>query len=307
MSVSGPVRLLRGAGILVALVFLGLTVRSAARELMANGSVPFHAGTAAGALVLLVATYLGMVALWRMLLVDIGARLGYGRAVQLWSFSNLGRYIPGKIWQMLGLVAFARDLGVAPGLAVAAAVIALWLMVGTGAIVGMLLLPGALRHGPEIAAGVAAAGATLLVPVLRPAWINAGLRRLPRALGCGEIPLLGRATILRWIVLFGAAWIVHGVVFSVFAGAFGPLGWGDFRGLSGAWALAYVIGLLAVIVPGGIGVREGVLGLLLGPAIGVDVPVHVVAVASRVWAIAAEVAVFGIAAALRMRARKAAP
>lgn len=307
MKPGGAVRVLRVLGVAVALAFLGLTLRSAARELAAAGSVRFDPGTAAGALALLAATYFGMVALWRMLLRDIGARLGYGRAVQLWSFSNLGRYIPGKVWQMLGLVAFARDLGVPPGLAVAAAVIALWLMIGTGAIVGLLLLPGALGHGPGIAGGIAVAGATLLVPVLRPGWIPEALRRLPRVLGCGEIPPLGRGTVLRWIALFALAWLAHGAVFSVFAGAFGALGAADLRALSGAWSLAYVIGMLAVVVPGGIGVREGVLALLLGPAIGGDVPVHVVAVASRVWAIAAELVVFGVAAALRARARGAAP
>jgi hypothetical protein len=298
---------LRAAGVAIALAFLGLTLRSAARELAAGAPVRPDGLVVAAALALLVGTYLGMVALWRMLLADIGARLGYRQALQLWSFSNLGRYIPGKIWQMLGLVAFARDLGVAPGLAVAAAVLALWLMIGTGAVAGTLLLPGSLLREPGVAAAIAVAVATLLGPLLRPEWIHRGLRRLPRALACGEIAPVGRGAVLRWIALFAVAWAAHGAVFAVFASSFGALGWADFRALSGAWSLAYVVGLLAVVVPGGIGVREGALGFLLGPAVGADVPVHVVAVASRVWAIAAELVVLGLAAAVRMRSRSAAP
>jgi hypothetical protein len=301
MKGSGAVRALRAAGVLVALAFLALSLRAAARELAAGGPVHVDAARAGAALALLVATFLGMIALWRMLLADVGAPLGYRQAVQLWSFSNLGRYIPGKVWQMLGLVAFARDLGVAPGRAVASAVLALWLMIGTGAAVGLVLLPGSVLQRPEAAAAAALAAATLLGPALRPDWIHRGLRRLPRALGCGEIAPVGRARVLRWIALFALAWAAHGAVFSLFASAFGALGWADVRALTGAWSLAYVVGLAAVVVPGGIGVREGVLGFLLGPVVGADVPVHVVAVASRVWAIAGELVVLGLAAALRAR------
>jgi hypothetical protein len=307
MKRDGAPGVLRAAGIAVALAFLALTLRAAGRELAAGGPVSLDVGRAAAALALLVGTFLGMIALWRVLLADVGARLGYRQTLQLWSFSNLGRYIPGKIWQVLGLVAFARDLGVAPGLAVAAAVLALWLMIGTGAIVGLALLPGSVLREPGVAAAAAVAAATLAGPALRPDWIHRGLRRLPRALGCGEIAPVGRGAVLRWIALFALAWAAHGAVFSMFASAFGDLRWADIRALTGAWSLAYVVGLLAVVVPGGIGVREGALGFLLGPAVGADVPVHVVAVASRVWAIAAELVVFGVAAALRMRARRPAP
>jgi hypothetical protein len=73
---------------------------------------------------------------------------------------------------------------------------------------------------------------------------------------------------------------------------------------AGAYALAYVVGLVAVFAPGGIGIREGALGHLLGGAAAADVPVHVVAVASRLWAIAGEVLVLGVAVAVRLRSRR---
>lgn len=303
MRGSAPVRILRGAGILVALGFLAITARSAWRELSVD-AIEFHAGTSIASALLLAVTYLGMVALWQRLLADLGAATRYSQALQLWSFSNLGRYVPGKVWQLVGLVAFARDLRVSPGLATAAAVVAVGLMVGTGALASLVLAPGVVRDlgrlGPLV--GVVAAG--LLVPLIRPQVVSALLRRMPRALGCSEVAPLTRPVMARLVALFALAWAAHGAVFAVFASSFGSFAWGEGLRFAGAYALAYVVGLLAVFAPGGIGVREGVLGHLLGTVAPADFPVHVAAVASRLWAIAGELVVFGLAVLVRLRSRR---
>jgi hypothetical protein len=178
-------------------------------------------------------------------------------------------------------------------------VVALGLMLSTGALVGLLLAPGL---GPaHLATGVGVlCAATLLVPVARPDWIAAGLRRLPRALGCAQVAPLARGTVARLIALFTVAWLAHGAGFALFTSAFGAVGWPDVPRLAGAFAIAYVGGLLAVFAPGGIGVREGILGQLLG-SVGADIPVHVVAVASRLWAMAGEVVVLAAAALVQRR------
>jgi uncharacterized membrane protein YbhN (UPF0104 family) len=75
----------------------------------------------------------------------------------------------------------------------------------------------------------------------------------------------------------------------------GEVSLADFPRFAGAFALAYVVGLLAVFAPGGIGVREAVLGMLLGSFGGGDLPVHLLAVASRLWAIAAELLILLLA------------
>ena len=67
--------------------------------------------------------------------------LSLGEAVQVWSFSNLGRYVPGKIWQVVGLVVIARDFGVRAVAAGGIAVVVTALVVGAGAVVGIVLLP----------------------------------------------------------------------------------------------------------------------------------------------------------------------
>ena len=55
----------------------------------------------------------------------------------------------------------------------------------------------------------------------------------------------------------------------------------DWATATGAFAASYLIGYLALIVPGGVGVREGFLILLLQGSIGLG-PAAALAVASRV-------------------------
>jgi hypothetical protein len=283
---------------LAALGFLGYAVVAAWRQLSVE-DVDVRWGIALLSLTALVAVYFAMVALWGRLLGDLGAPLRYPEALRLWSFANLGRYIPGKLWQVIGLAAAARDIGVAAGLAVAAAVIALALMVSTGALVGVVLAPDVAPRRLAVGTAALLAGG-LLIAVARPAWIASGLRRLPRALGCSEVASPTRATVARWIALFSAAWVAHGAAFALFASSLGDVAWRDAPRLAGAFALAYVGGLLAVFAPGGIGVREGILGQLLGSA-GADVPAHVVAIASRLWAMAGEIVVLAVAAVVQRR------
>lgn len=293
-------RFLRGAGVLVALGFLAMAARSAWGEFAAQ-PIRFHAPTSIVAMLLLVVVYLGMVGLWRLLLADLGAPTRYGQALQLWSFSNLGRYVPGKVWQLVGLVAFARDLQVTPGLATAAAVVALGLMVGTGALAGLVLAPGIVEGLGRLAPMVVLVASALLVPVLWPAVVNAALRRVPRVLGCSEVRPLTRGVVVRLVALFWLGWAAHGAVFALFASSFGRFAWADGPRFAGAYALAYVVGLLAVFAPGGIGVREGVLGYLLGGAAPGDFPAHVAAVASRLWSIGGEIVVLALAVLVRVR------
>jgi hypothetical protein len=54
-----------------------------------------------------------------------------------------------------------------------------------------------------------------------------------------------------------------------------------------AYVASYLVGLLVVIAPAGIGFREAALVVCLGSAIGAQ-PAVILAVASRVWLIALE-------------------
>jgi hypothetical protein len=148
---------------------------------------------------------------------------------------------------------------------------------------------------------VAAAG--VLVPFLWPRLLRDTMRRLPRFLRVSDAVVPTRSGIGRIAAAFFVMWLAHGIVFWVFCTAFAPLPYHAIPASAGSFCLAYVAGLAAIIAPGGIGVREEILGHALERILP-EGPVHVLAVSARLWTMAAEIVVLAVALALRVRSRK---
>lgn len=295
------IRRLQLVGGLIGLWILLINFRRAWHELGAipAGSVAW--GTIGLATLLLSLTYLGFAWLWRALARELGTHVPYGTTVQFWAFSNLGRYIPGKIWQITGVMLVAADLSVPPALAATVGVLALGFMVATGSLLGFALLPHVFSADRLRVACAAASALSLAIPIAFPDIVRAGLVRLPRSWRWGEVPSPTRMSILRLTALFVGSWIAHGAVFQLFCTAFVPIPWNRFPGVAGAFCLSYVAGLVAVFAPGGIGVREEILGSTLASVLP-GAPTHVLAVSSRIWMMTAEALVLGLALVLRLRA-----
>src|SRR3989442_6269542 len=104
---------------------------------------------------------------WRRILAGWGQRIAFGPAARTWSVANLGRYVPGKVWSVAGLVVMAQRAGVAPGPAAASAFVIQAVSLGSGVAVGAAVTP---PSAPPLrpALGGLAAVATLLVLLWRP-------------------------------------------------------------------------------------------------------------------------------------------
>jgi uncharacterized membrane protein YbhN (UPF0104 family) len=101
------------------------------------------------------------------------------------------------------------------------------------------------------------------------------VRRLP---GLGGVELAGLpGLVARYI----GVWCVFGLAFWLAARALYSIPAADLARYTGAFAAAWVVGFVIVFVPGGIGVREGVLVFLLRGRLG-EAEAVVLATASRI-------------------------
>jgi len=104
-------------------------------------------------------------AFWGRMVRELGGpRISFFRAATVYFASNLGRYIPGKIWQLAGLAYLARREGVSSATATAAAVLVQAVSLAGATVVGTWALasvPGVAGGGGPWAAG----GILLLVAV----------------------------------------------------------------------------------------------------------------------------------------------
>jgi glycosyltransferase 2 family protein len=274
-----------------------------------------------GSLVLLVGVYVMHALLWRRIMRDLEiARPAFGTVMRVYFLASLGRYLPGKVWQLAGLAVLAGRAGMPPGPAAAAAVLGQFGFLTTGLLFLGLTLPewpaalGAADNGVVSASLPLALGTVLLIAGGGAVWLlvatplGHGFReRLARALGGrggdrvkAAFALADRvrpADAALWAGAYALSWVLLGAAFVLFAAAFHPPLAAQPRFVAGTVAAAYLVGYLFILVPAGIGVREGAMVLLLQqvmPAGGA----LVISILSRVWFTAAELVPLAVLPAL---------
>lgn len=243
---------------------------------------------------LLAAGYLVTGALWGRITEHLGGgAIPWFAAARLFMIANLGRYIPGKVWQIAGLAALASQRGISGPKAAAAAIL------GQGVAIVAASAIGAGRMW-SYADG---AGWRWLVPIGLGALLVVGLvppvfaavsRLWFRVAGSEPPEELDAKRGAEWLVIGLGSWVVY-------AGAFWllVLGLGYEVGLletASSFAAAYVLGYLFIPAPAGLGIREGALVFFMAGSLGPGgaVAASAVAALARLWTTVVEVIPAGV-------------
>jgi hypothetical protein len=237
--------------------------------------------------VVLLVAYLFSAGLWGLMVREIGGyEVGFVPALRVFFTANLGRYLPGKLWQIAGLAYLARGEGVPAGTATGAAVLGQAFSLAGATLLGAGVLLGSGR-GPGPGGGWVALvllfvliGATSpgILKRLLPLWFRLARQTAPG----GFRP--DHAFGVRWMGLYALGWALQGLGFWVLARSFG-FGLTLLEGVP-AYPAAYVAGYVALFAPAGVGIREGLLVVFLGPILGAGAAI--LALAARLWATVVE-------------------
>jgi hypothetical protein len=285
-----------------ALAFLGLLVRSQWSELR-NYDWSLEPAWALLALLGLEAAWLFELDTWRSILAGLGGRLSFGRAAEIWYLSNIIRYLPGNVWQFLGMAEMAAEDGISRVSTFTS--IVLHQAISTAAGVTLVAVYFAAAGESEWATRVRPVlwlvplGLILLQPRLLEAIMNRILAFVKRppiqvTLTWGQVWVL----LLRYVIV----WLLLGSAFAALVRSITGVGWSDVPWLIATWVTAYTAGYLSMLTPSGLGVREGVMTLMLGELLPVSVAV-VASIIARLWMVAGELV--GAGAVLLARAVKA--
>lgn len=217
----------------------------------------------------LAGTWLTMLG-WRVLLADLGSPLELAPASGVYFVGQLGKYLPGSLWSVLVQADMASSLKVPRRRTAVAGLLALGFSLLTGFVVGLPAASYLIRREADgfdwwtlLALPVVA---VLLVPRILNRLIGSLLRILRRE--PLEHDLSGRA-VGSAVLLFILVWVTFGLHTLLLARAVaGPephphLGVAALTG----YALSVSLGMLTVILPAGLGAREGLLTLILATAI----------------------------------------
>jgi glycosyltransferase 2 family protein len=199
---------------------------------------------------------------WRRIIKDLGRPIPVAPATRIWSTSELARYLPGVIWQVVGRAYLCKPYGVSGRICSTSQVLELAIFLLANLIMAVSCLAFLARHVHGVARGwliAAAALVPILVIVLHPrvfyGAVNRILARLNKTPLERTLSFKRLVGLLGWSLL-GLAW--QGLSIWVVVYYLLELPLAKWWVVTGAYCLAWCAGFLAFWAPGGLGVREAV-------------------------------------------------
>ena len=206
------------------------------------------------------------------LLRSFGSAIGYFDSIVIARTASLGRYIPGKLFSAGSALLLLARFGVRLPAGMASVFFSSSLTILVGFIISapLMLMPAVQRVLPS--PGLWCLVLILLgVVTLHPRVFLMICNRLLKRLGRQPItakPATKPFVLATLLILLRCALLGFGVWLSV--AALIPIGADLYPLMTCTAVLASVVGFLAFFAPSGIGVREGVYILILGPTLGAN-------------------------------------
>jgi len=245
-------------------------------------------------------TYVLLVFIWKEILKKSGYDLSFKKMFKVWFVSNLGRYIPGKVWQFLGFIYLLEKEGVPKSRSFFISILAQSLSVLSGLFISVLFL----RY--DFYERIFARSFWLsflffffllwvLVIIFYPKLLDWILNLVLRILKRESVSLnLKTKSILFYFSSYFVCWLLFGFAFWMLVMGIIPVSFTSYFNLTGVFAGAFVLGFLAFFAPGGIGVREGIMVVFLSLYFPLPVAT-LISLLSRVWITLAEIFCFFVA------------
>ncbi len=242
-------------------------------------------------------SYFIQIGAWYLITLKLKIALSPHDTLKIWFYSQLGKYLPGKIWLFLSRFHFYESKGQSKKVIS----IAIYLEVITMIVAAGLIFLAALTLFKEMESVYS--GKTfwwILLPFmsafvcLHPRileriinWILAQFKRDPVSLSISYLDVL--------FILFVCivSWVIGGIGFYLFVDSVYPVAPPYILFLTGALAISSTLGLIAVFAPSGLGVREGALVYLLSYMMPGGVAV-IISILTRIWITLIEIGLFGM-------------
>ena len=230
-------------------------------------------------------------------------QVSFRSAWTLFHLATITRYLPGRIWGIVRLLSLSKRFG----LSKTAVGSSLTLHVGVETVLGgliaiSLLFSDGMRETTTEALETFS-GQTVILTIAVIVFVAGFLFCTPKMAKHTQqffktlTPLLGLGNVSLWmkvLVSHSLLWICQGFAFFLFVRSFAPVSFRDAGVLTACFAFAWVVGFLSFLTPGGLGIREGLLGLLLANYMPIP-QATVIALLCRVWMLSAEMVLAALA------------
>jgi len=234
---------------------------------------------------------------WYLITLKLRITLSPSETLKSWFYSQLGKYLPGKIWVLLGRIYYYESRGKSKKSISVALYFEMVTILMAG---GFIFLASLIFFGERwpiyswrqsgwlillFLLGLVILHPSLLQKILN--WVLVRLNREPISLSISYLDVL-------WILFICiVAWMVGGIGFYLFIDSVYPVAPQFILFLTGALAISSTLGLVAIFAPSGLGVREGALVYLLSFMMTAPVAV-IISILTRLWMTLIEIGLIGV-------------
>lgn len=221
-----------------------------------------------------------MAVLWYGILRTMGAKIPLSAAIRIYAASLLPQYVPGLVWGYVGRTVLCERQGIALRTAAGSSVIEVGLVVGSGLIIIASRYLPAVWYVPLLLIVI---GAIIL------SGIQLGRRR-------GAQDWVKRLTTVGvwygWGIAYVGFWLLYGMANGLVALAVIPHPTlHSIIDIVTYSAVAWLAGFIVILVPSGLGIREGAFAFFLTPIVG-PAKAAFIPLAARGIGITAEIILF---------------
>lgn len=223
-------------------------------------------------------------------------KISYFTAFRIAIYSRFGRYIPGKVWMFTGRVYLGRKEGLSKKVLTVSVIYEIILSISSGFLLSLFLLSIAL--GSKL--GDLYSVTVLIIPILifgfsfifiHPKIIcpvfNFGLRKFNK-IEINPDNFLSYARIIQVTLYHFIVFFIEGLAFFFLINSIISVPLYAMIGVAGAYILAAMSGAVVFFAPAGLGIREGILVLILQFYLPLSIAV-LISLIARIWASLVEI------------------
>ncbi|MEO0081543.1 MAG: lysylphosphatidylglycerol synthase domain-containing protein [candidate division WOR-3 bacterium] len=236
---------------------------------------------------------------WKLVLAGLGERMSFFRSSAIIAVTQLGKYVPGKVWFTLGRVSLASR----EGIPVAKSLVSILVETGFALLSAVLLFGLAVLYVPRSGMPWSVYLLFLTVPmclvVTYPPILNRVLAFLLRRFRQPVFRLsFSYLRLLSVLAVYTVDWVVQGIGAFLLINSYSVLPVSALPALVAGYSVSWILGFLFLLAPAGLGIREGIYTFILDKMVQLgtragastaSLPLSIVsALVTRVWITASE-------------------
>jgi glycosyltransferase 2 family protein len=233
---------------------------------------------------------------WYLITLKLGIAIPFRETMESWFYSQLGKYLPGKIWLVLGRFHLYESKGKSKKGIWLALYFELVIVIVAGGLIFLASIASFERARPYFGetTGWLLFPFLLAMAFLHPRVLQEVINWILRRFKQEAIFLSISYPDVLWILsVCILSWLAGGIGFYLFIQSVFPVSSDQILFLTGALAFSNTLGMIALFAPSGLGVREGSLVYILSGVMPGPVAV-IISVLTRIWMTLIEIGLIGV-------------